>query len=99
MRVAWCSNCRTSVDEAHALASRLCPVCSSTNYIVVEVEDNSDDAIQSYYTNLAEGLMEAVRGLGVPVLLCAHESHTLSLADRVIPLEGPPLRRWEGEGP
>ena len=47
----------------------------------------------------AEGLMEAVRGLGVPVLLCAHESHTLSLADRVIPLEGPPLRRREGEGP
>jgi hypothetical protein len=26
---------------------------------VVEVEDNSDDAIQTYYTNLAEGLMEA----------------------------------------
>ena len=47
----------------------------------------------------AEGLMEAVRGLRVPVLLCAHESHTLSLADRVVPLEGPPLRRREGEGP
>ena len=59
MRVAWCSNCRTSVDETHAISSRPCPICSSTNYIVVEVEDNSDDAIQTYYTSLAEGLMEA----------------------------------------
>ena len=44
----------------------------------------------------AEALMEAVRGLGVPVLLSAHEGHTLSLADRVLPLEGPPLRLREG---
>ena len=43
----------------------------------------------------AEALMEAVRGLGVPVLLSAHEGHTLSLADRVLPLEGPPLRLRE----
>ena len=40
----------------------------------------------------AEVLMGAVRSLGVPVLLCAHESHTLSLADRVLSLDGPPLR-------
>ena len=36
--------------------------------------------------------MEAVRGLGLPVLLCAHEQHTVSLADRRVDLEGPPLR-------
>ena len=36
--------------------------------------------------------MEAVRGLEIPALLCAHESHTLSLTDRVIPLAGPPLK-------
>lgn len=40
----------------------------------------------------AEALMEAVRGLGLPVLLCAHEQHTVSLADRRVDLEGPPLR-------
>ncbi len=39
----------------------------------------------------AEALMEAVRGLGLPVLLCAHEAHTLSMADRVVRLSGPPL--------
>ena len=44
----------------------------------------------------AEALMEAVRALDLPVLLCAHEAHTLSLADRVIGLEGPPLSAiWE----
>ena len=39
----------------------------------------------------AETIMEAVRGLGLPVLLCAHEQHTVSLADRRVDLEGPPL--------
>lgn len=43
----------------------------------------------------AEVLMAAVRRLDAPVLLAAHEEHTLSLADRVLHLEGPPLRPEE----
>lgn len=39
----------------------------------------------------AEGLMRGIRALGTPVLLCAHEAHTQSLADTVIGLDGPPL--------
>lgn len=38
-------------------------------------------------------LMEAARRLGAPVLLCAHERHTLDLADVVVELDGPPLKR------
>lgn len=40
----------------------------------------------------ARALIQAVRGLSLPVLLCAHEEELLSLADRVVRLEGPPLR-------
>ena len=43
----------------------------------------------------AESLMEAVYGLGLPVLLCAHESHTIALATRQVALEGPHLRPVE----
>ena len=43
----------------------------------------------------AETLVEAIRGLGLPVLLCAHEQHTVSLADRRVDLEGPPLYTLE----
>lgn len=39
-----------------------------------------------------ESLMEAVYGLGLPVLLCAHEAHTVALATRRVDLDGPPLR-------
>ncbi len=39
-----------------------------------------------------EDLMDAVRALGLPTLLCAHEGHTVALADRRVDLEGPPLR-------
>ena len=40
----------------------------------------------------AEALMAAVRAAGTPVLLAAHEGHTLSLADTVVYLDGPPLK-------
>lgn len=40
----------------------------------------------------AEALMAAVRAAGTPVLLAAHEMHTLSLADTVVYLDGPPLK-------
>lgn len=40
----------------------------------------------------AEALMAAVRAAGAPVLLSAHEGHTLSLADTVVYLDGPPLK-------
>ena len=41
----------------------------------------------------AEKLMAAIRAAGTPALVCAHETHTLALADVVIPLGGPPLKR------
>ena len=40
----------------------------------------------------AVALMAAVRAAGAPVLLSAHEGHTLSLADTVVYLDGPPLK-------
>ena len=38
-------------------------------------------------------ILERVRGLGVPVLLSSHEAGVVERADRVIRLEGPPLRQ------
>ena len=32
-----------------------------------------------------------MRALGLPILLSSHEEDILSMADRVIPLDGPPL--------
>ena len=40
----------------------------------------------------AARILARIRALGVPVLLSAHEEGVLALCDRVIPLEGPPLR-------
>ena len=40
----------------------------------------------------AERILPRIRALGVPVLLASHEAHILSLADRVVRLDGPPLR-------
>ena len=37
-------------------------------------------------------LMEALRGLNVPVILVSHEPEIAQLADHVIHLDGPPLR-------
>ena len=37
-------------------------------------------------------ILERVRALGVPVVLSSHEAEIVSLCDRVIPLDGPPLR-------
>ena len=42
-----------------------------------------------------ESLMETVYGLGLPVLLCAHEHHTVALATRRVDLDGPPLHTIE----
>ena len=41
-------------------------------------------------------LMEALRALDTPVLLSSHEALVCSLADRVICLDGPPLRIADG---
>ena len=41
----------------------------------------------------AEALMALIRRLGIPTLFSAHEAQSLALADRVLRLEGPPLRR------
>ena len=40
----------------------------------------------------AERILKRIRALGVPVLLASHEAHILSLADRVVRRDGPPLR-------
>ena len=37
-------------------------------------------------------IMDRMRTLGLPILLSSHEEDILSMADRVIPLDGPPLR-------
>ena len=36
-------------------------------------------------------IMDRMRALGLPILLSSHEEDILSMADRVIPLDGPPL--------
>ena len=41
----------------------------------------------------AARILERVRGLGLPVVLSSHERETVALCDRVIGLEGPPLRQ------
>ena len=40
----------------------------------------------------ASRIMTGLRALPAPVLLTSHEDHILSLAHRVIDLDGPPLR-------
>ena len=40
----------------------------------------------------AARILTRVRALGVPVVLSSHEAEIVSLCDRVIPLDGPPLR-------
>ena len=37
-------------------------------------------------------MLSRIRALGVPVLLASHDRQVLDLADRVIVLDGPPLR-------
>lgn len=38
-------------------------------------------------------ILERLRGLGVPVVLASHQAPVLAACDRVIALDGPPLRR------
>ena len=40
----------------------------------------------------AARMLARIRALGVPVVLSSHEAEILALCDRVIPLDGPPLR-------
>ena len=41
----------------------------------------------------AARILTRVRALGVPVILSSHEVEIVALCDRVIPLDGPPLRQ------
>ena len=41
----------------------------------------------------AARILERVRSLGLPVVLSSHERETVALCDRVIGLDGPPLRQ------
>ena len=38
-------------------------------------------------------ILERLRGLGTPVILTSHQAPVLAACDRVVALEGPPLRR------
>ena len=40
----------------------------------------------------AERIMGRIRALGAPVLLVSHETAVLALCDRIVELDGPPLR-------
>lgn len=40
----------------------------------------------------ARRILRRIRELNAPVLLASHEEHVLSMADRVVYLDGPPLR-------
>lgn len=51
-----------------------------------------DEPFAGVDTALARRIMERVRALGTPVLLVSHEPAVLELADRVVQLDGPPLR-------
>ena len=42
----------------------------------------------------AARILERLRALGVPVILTSHQAPVLAACDRVIALEGPPLRRF-----
>ena len=41
----------------------------------------------------AERMLERLRGLGVPVVLATHQPQVLAACDRLIALDGPPLRQ------
>lgn len=45
----------------------------------------------------ASRILARIRALGVPVLLSCHEGEVLSLCDKVVYLDGPPLRPAEKE--
>lgn len=51
-----------------------------------------DEPFTGVDSRRAGALMEGIRALDCPVLLSAHEEHTLSLADSVLKLDGPPLK-------
>ena len=40
----------------------------------------------------AERIMGRIRALNTPVLLVSHEAAVLALCDRIVELDGPPLR-------
>ena len=40
-------------------------------------------------------MLERIRALDVPVILCAHERELLDQCDRVVELKGPPLNLKE----
>ena len=46
----------------------------------------------------AERIMERLRSLGVPAVLASHQDPVLAACDRVIGLEGPPLREARRSG-
>lgn len=52
-----------------------------------------DEPFAGVDTPRAETLMGAIRLMKIPVLLAAHEEHTLALADVILHFDGPPLRR------
>ena len=41
----------------------------------------------------AARILERLRGLGIPILLTSHQTQVLAACDRMLSLDGPPLRR------
>ena len=52
-----------------------------------------DEPFAGVDPNRAARILERLRSLGVPVILASHQPPVLAACDRVIALEGPPLRR------
>ena len=58
---------------------------------IVSIDTSKAEALPGVRAVITHKNMPEKWGLGLPVLLCAHEAHTLSMADRVVRLSGPPL--------
>lgn len=50
-----------------------------------------DEPFAGVDSQRAGRILDRLRGLNVPVVLATHQSHVLSVCDRVIRLDGPPL--------
>lgn len=55
-----------------------------------------DEPFSGVDPHRAQRIMDRLKALPVPVLLVSHEQAVLSLADRIIDLDGPPLRVLPG---
>ena len=67
------------------LALARCLACGGGVYLL-------DEPFAGVDAPRAGRILSRIRGLGVPVLLSSHEVETVARCDRILRLEGPPLR-------